>query len=121
MGDLAMRKPTSNVAYKPHHSRRSWAIALAGAVVLAGGAIAATAPLTQPSAPPDAPFRIEEIADLDQPWAMTLSARDSSSFCSESSILFMRIGNVPAEFLADCTTGASEWGTIFVKVTRDST
>ena len=33
--------------------------------------IAASQPLTQPSAPPNAPFKIEEIADLEQPWAMT--------------------------------------------------
>jgi glucose/arabinose dehydrogenase len=66
-----MRKPSSDVANKPDRSHRTWAIALASVVVLAGGAIAATAPLTQPKAPPNAPFRIEEIADLDSPWAMT--------------------------------------------------
>ncbi len=66
-----MHKPSTNVATKPAPSRRAWAFALAGAVVLAGAAIAANAPLTQPSAPPNAPFKIEEIADLDQPWAMT--------------------------------------------------
>jgi glucose/arabinose dehydrogenase len=64
-----MIKPSSTVANRPDRSRRPWAIALAGAFVLTGGAIAAA--LTEPSAPPDAPFRIEEIADLDQPWAMT--------------------------------------------------
>ncbi|MFM8376586.1 MAG: PQQ-dependent sugar dehydrogenase, partial [Phenylobacterium sp.] len=66
-----MIKPTSNVANKPDRSPRPWAIALAGALVLTGGAVAAVAALAEPSAPPDAPFRIEEIADLDQPWAMT--------------------------------------------------
>jgi glucose/arabinose dehydrogenase len=64
-----MTKPSSTVTN--NRSRGAWALALAGAVVLAGGALAATAPLTQPSAPPNAPFRIEEVADLDQPWAMT--------------------------------------------------
>ena len=63
-----MIKPTSTVANKPDRSPRPWAIALAGAFVLTGGAVAAMA---EPSAPPNAPFRIEEIADLDQPWAMT--------------------------------------------------
>ena len=66
-----MIKPTSTVANKPDRSPRPWAIALAGALVLTGGAVAAVAALAEPSAPPDAPFRIEEIADLDQPWAMT--------------------------------------------------
>ena len=66
-----MIKPTSTVANKPDRSPRPWAIALAGALVLTGGAVAAVAALAEPSAPPNAPFRIEEIADLDQPWAMT--------------------------------------------------
>ena len=66
-----MIKPTSTVTNKPDRSPRPWAIALAGALVLTGGAVAAVAAMTEPSAPPDAPFRIEEIADLDQPWAMT--------------------------------------------------
>ena len=66
-----MIKPTSTVANKPDRSPRPWAIALAGALVLTGGAVAAVAALAGPSAPPNAPFRIEEIADLDQPWAMT--------------------------------------------------
>ena len=66
-----MIKPTSTVTNKPDRSPRSWAIALAGALVLTGGAVAAVAALAEPSAPPNAPFRIEEIADLDQPWAMT--------------------------------------------------
>lgn len=66
-----MIKPPSTVSNKPTRSRRPWAIALAGALVLTGGAVAAVAALTEPSAPPNAPFRIEEIADLDQPWAMT--------------------------------------------------
>ncbi len=66
-----MIKPTSTVTNKPDRSPRSWAIALAGALVLTGGAVAAVAAMTEPSAPPNAPFRIEEIADLDQPWAMT--------------------------------------------------
>ena len=66
-----MIKPTSTVTNKPDRSPRRWAIALAGALVLTGGAVAAVAAMTEPSAPPNAPFRIEEIADLDQPWAMT--------------------------------------------------
>jgi glucose/arabinose dehydrogenase len=66
-----MIKPTSTVTNKPDRSPRPWAIALAGAFVLSGGAVAAGAALAEPSAPPNAPFRIEEIADLDQPWAMT--------------------------------------------------
>jgi glucose/arabinose dehydrogenase len=66
-----MNKPSSTLAHAPDRPRRPLAVAIAGALVLAGGAVAATAPLTQPSAPPNAPFRIEEIADLDQPWAMT--------------------------------------------------
>jgi glucose/arabinose dehydrogenase len=66
-----MIKPTSTVTSKPDRSPRPWAIALAAAFVLTGGAVAAVAALKQPSAPPNAPFRIEEIADLDQPWAMT--------------------------------------------------
>lgn len=66
-----MTKPTSTVATKPYRSPRPWAIALAGALVLTGGAVAAVAAMAEPSAPPNAPFRIEEIADLDQPWAMT--------------------------------------------------
>src|SRR5688500_12550678 len=37
----------------------------------AAAAAAANAPLTQPSAPPNAPFRIQEVADLAAPWAMT--------------------------------------------------
>ena len=53
-----MQKPSSNSTNKP--ARRAWPLALVGAAVLAGGAIAATASLTQPSAPPNAPFRIEE-------------------------------------------------------------
>lgn len=65
-----MSKPISTVA--TNRSRRRWALALSGAALLAGGAIAATAPpLTQPSVPAGAPFRMEEVADLDQPWAMT--------------------------------------------------
>jgi glucose/arabinose dehydrogenase len=66
-----MIKPTTTVASKPDRSPRPWAIALAGALVLTSGAVAAVAALAEPSAPPNAPFRIEEIADLDQPWAMT--------------------------------------------------
>ena len=66
-----MIKPTSTVTNKPDRSPRRWAIALAGALVLTAGAVAAVAAMTEPSAPPNAPFRIEEIADLDQPWAMT--------------------------------------------------
>lgn len=66
-----MIKPTSTVTNKPARTPRPWAIALAAAFVLTGGAVAAVAALKQPSAPPNAPFRIEEIADLDQPWAMT--------------------------------------------------
>ncbi|MCA3641765.1 MAG: PQQ-dependent sugar dehydrogenase [Methylobacterium sp.] len=66
-----MTKPTSTVTNKPVRPPRPWAIALAGALVLTGGAVAAFAALKEPSAPPNAPFRIEEIADLDQPWAMT--------------------------------------------------
>jgi len=66
-----MIKPTSTVTNKPVRPPRPWAIALAGAFVLTGGAVAAFAALAEPSAPPNAPFRIEEIADLDQPWAMT--------------------------------------------------
>lgn len=66
-----MIKPTSTVTNKPVRTPRPWAIALAAAFVLTGGAVAAFAALKEPSAPPNAPFRIEEIADLDQPWAMT--------------------------------------------------
>lgn len=66
-----MIKPTSTVTNKPARTPRPWAIALAAAFVLTGGAVAAFAALKEPSAPPNAPFRIEEIADLDQPWAMT--------------------------------------------------
>lgn len=66
-----MIKPTSTITNKPARTPRPWAIALAAAFVLTGGAVAAVAALKQPSAPPNAPFRIEEIADLDQPWAMT--------------------------------------------------
>ena len=66
-----MTKPTSTVATKPYRSPRTWAIALAGALVLTGGAFAAVAAMAEPSAPPNAPFQIEEIADLDPPWAMT--------------------------------------------------
>jgi glucose/arabinose dehydrogenase len=66
-----MIKPTSTVTNKPARTPRPWAIALAAAFVLTGGAVAAVAALKEPSAPPNAPFRIEEIADLDQPWAMT--------------------------------------------------
>jgi glucose/arabinose dehydrogenase len=64
-------KPTSTVTNKPDRSPRPWAIALAAAFVLTGGAVAAVAAMKAPSAPPNAPFRIEEVADLDQPWAMT--------------------------------------------------
>ena len=42
-----MEKQSSKVANKPEHSRRNWAFALAAAIVVAGGALAATAPLTQ--------------------------------------------------------------------------
>lgn len=56
---------------KASHLPRTWALSVVGAAVLVGGAVAQTPPLTQPSAPPNAPFKIEEIADLDQPWAMT--------------------------------------------------
>jgi glucose/arabinose dehydrogenase len=66
-----MIKPTSTVTNTPDRTPRPWAIALAAALVLTGGAVAAVAAMTEPSAPPNAPFRIEEIADLDQPWAMT--------------------------------------------------
>jgi glucose/arabinose dehydrogenase len=66
-----MKKRNSNVVNKPEHVRRSWAIALAGTVVIGGGALAASAQLTQPSAPANAPFRMEEVADLESPWAMT--------------------------------------------------
>lgn len=66
-----MIKPTSTFTNKPARTLRPWAIALAAAFVLTGGAVAAVAALKQPSAPPNAPFRIEEVADLDQPWAMT--------------------------------------------------
>ena len=66
-----MIKPTSTVTNKPDRSPRPWAIALAAAFVLTGGAVAAVAAMKAPSAPPNAPFRIEEVADLDQPWAMT--------------------------------------------------
>jgi len=60
-----MIKPTSIVTNKPDRASRPWAIALAAAFVLTGGAVAAVAALKQPSAPPNAPFQIEEIADLD--------------------------------------------------------
>ncbi|MCA6322039.1 MAG: PQQ-dependent sugar dehydrogenase, partial [Phenylobacterium sp.] len=66
-----MIKPTSTVTNKPARTPRPWAIALAAAFVLTCGAVAAFAALKEPSAPPNAPFRIEEIAALDQPWAMT--------------------------------------------------
>lgn len=66
-----MIKPTSTVTNKPVRTPRPWAIALAAAFVLTGGAVAAFAAQKEPSAPPNAPFRIEEVADLDQPWAMT--------------------------------------------------
>jgi len=66
-----MEKSNSRMANKPELARRSWALALAGTVVVAGSAFAASAQLTQPSAPANAPFRMEEVADLESPWAMT--------------------------------------------------
>ena len=43
-----MIKPTSTVTNKPDRTPRPWAIALAAAFVLTGGAVAAVAALKQP-------------------------------------------------------------------------